>query len=425
MMKALRKSIERFYLSILVISLCSVVLVLFIVVERLTLYQLDRELENIVTDLIKYLEEPSKEPLALFGKRDLGFQVTEAGKTIASFQMATNLNVESLPFGTHFVRGYRVLVERFGPYTIVIVKSTKQRTTLLLILGVSLLTTLVAIISAATFFGKKLINKLIKPIEDIGNQMDEVSKGLRERIEVKLTSDEVNLLQLQINEALSRLRRTMEELRNFASYLSHQLRNPLASAKAQIELMLSNSANENVQELKSVLKNLNKMVEITEGLLLLARIQHQKEASFVVEDMSTILMESLEQLMQRFPDVEFEIDSLAEVKFCCVKDLMEHVFVNLIENACKYSVGSNHVFVSLRTENNKIKFKVENFGNPIPNDESNKIFERFFQGSNKTGTGLGLGLSIVKAIVELHRGEVRYYHHDGKNVFEVTFNSPS
>ncbi|AEH51270.1 HAMP domain-containing sensor histidine kinase [Pseudothermotoga thermarum] len=421
-MKSLRKSIEKFYLSILIISLCSIALVLFFVVERLSINQIDRELEYFMADLIRYLEEPTKEPVALFGKRDVGFLVVEDGKTIASFQIPSDLIFQLVSFqeGFRFFSGYKVFVKPFEVYKVIIVKSTKQRNTMLLTLAFSLISTLVGVILLAMYFGSKLVEKLVKPIEDIGLQMDEVSKGLREKIEVQATSKEVFKLQTQINEALDRLKKTMEELRSFASYLSHQLRNPLASAKAQVEFLLSYQ--EHSQELESVLKNLNKMVRIIEGLLLLARIQHQKEGNFVQEDLSSILMESLEQLMQKFPHIEFELDIQPKVTFSCIKDLMEHVFTNLVENACKYCEGSNQVFVRLYKDDSTVIFKVENFGRAIPEEERNKIFERFFRGSKTKGEGLGLGLPIAKAIVELHKGQIRYYHDQGKNVFEVLFN---
>ncbi len=424
-MKSLRKSVESFYLSILVVSLCAIVVVLFIVVDRLTLNQLDREIESFVTDLIQYLEEPSKEPVALLGKRDLGFLVTEKDKTIASFQMPKDLDSAIFDDGFHFFDGYRIFVKPYDSYRIVIAKSTRQRTRLLLTLGVSLLAALSTVILAAALFGKRLVDKLVKPIEDIGIQMDEVSKGLREKVEVSLNSNEVARLQDQINQALSRLKSTMDELRDFASYLSHQLRNPLASAKAQIELLMSSSINEHRQELEAVLKNLNRMVEITEGLLLLARIQHQREASFVEEDISTIFIESVEQVMRQFPQIEFELDLPTQVKLLCIKDLMSHVFVNLVENACKYSQGSDRVWIHLNKTGRKISFRVENLGQPVPIQEREKIFERFYRGSNKCNNGVGLGLAIVKAIVELHRGEVRYYYENGRNIFEVTFNVSS
>ncbi|MFN4190329.1 MAG: sensor histidine kinase, partial [Pseudothermotoga sp.] len=255
------------------------------------------------------------------------------------------------------------------------------------------------------------------PIEEIGKQMDDVSKGFARQVEIDPTSQEAHRLQLQINDALKRLHNTMEELREFASSLSHQLRNPLASVKAQIEVMLKETHDEELRnELTTMLKNINTMVQITSSLLLIARAQHQREETFQEEDISVILLESVEQVMQRFPKIDFILDVPAQIKTRCVPGLLTHAFINLIENACKYSQEDKPIKVSLSKNNGFVVFSVSNYGEPIADEEREKIFERFYRSRSAKADGLGLGLAVVKAIADLHRAKIEY-EYNGTNSF--------
>lgn len=416
-MKSLRKAIERYYLSIFILSMCAMAITFLITVERLTMKQIDQELLAFTNDLVHFLENPSGELVAIFGKKDYSFQVFEKGKTLASFNITEEIPVDHKGFT--FINYKRVYATQAGTYKVIVARNITDHLMTMTVLAIVLATAIVTLTFLVHRFGLKLTEKMIRPVEEIGKQMDDISKGLAKQINIQPTSQEAYTLQLQINDALRRLHNTMEELREFASSLSHQLRNPLASVKAQIEVMLKETNDEEVKnELTSILKNINIMVQITSSLLLIARAQHQREDSFQEEDISVIVLESVEQVMQRFPKIDFILDVPAQIKARCVPGLLSHAFINLIENACKYSEENKPVKVSLSRNSDFVVFSVSNYGEPVCEEDREKIFERFYRSKNAKADGLGLGLAVVKAIADLHRAKIEYQY-NGTNSFYI------
>jgi|GEM_PF-787691 len=416
-MKSLRKAIERYYLSIFILSMCAMAVTFLITVERLTMKQIDQELLAFANDLKHFLENPTGELVAVFGKKDYSFEVIENGKTYASFNISEQIPSDHQGFGT--INYKRVYSTRAGTYKLIVLKDIRDHFVIMTILAVVLAGAIVILTFLLHRFGLRLTSKMIQPIEQIGKQMDDISKGIIRQIQIEPTSQEAYNLQNQINDALKRLHDTMEELREFASSLSHQLRNPLASAKAQIEVMLKETDSEEIKtELTSIKKNIDTMVQITSGLLLIARAQHQREDSFQQEDVSVIVLESVEQVMQRFPQTDFILDVPAQIKARCVSGLLSHAFINLIENACKYSQIDKPVKVSLSEKNGFVIFSVSNHGEPIAKEEISKIFERFYRAKNAKPDGLGLGLAVVKAIADLHHAKIEYSY-NGTNCFSL------
>lgn len=416
-MKSLRKAIERYYLSIFILSMCAMAVTFLITVERLTMKQIDQELLAFTNDLVHFLENPSGELVAIFGKKDYSFQVFEKGKTLASFNITEEIPVDHKGFT--FINYKRVYATQAGTYKVIVAKNITDHLMTMAILAIVLATAIVTLSLIVHRFGLKLTERMIRPVEEIGKQMDDISKGLAKQINIQPTSQEAYTLQIQINDALRRLHNTMEELREFASSLSHQLRNPLASIKAQIEVMLKETDNEEMKnELTAILKNINIMVQITSSLLLIARAQHQREDGFQEEDISVIVLESVEQVMQRFPKTDFILDVPAQIKARCVPGLLSHAFINLIENACKYSEEDKPVKVSLSKNDDFVVFSVSNHGEPVCEEDREKIFERFYRSKNAKADGLGLGLAVVKAIADLHRAKIEY-DYNGTNSFYI------
>ncbi len=210
----------------------------------------------------------------------------------------------------------------------------------------------------------------------------------------------------------------MEELRDFATTISHQLRNPLASAKTRLEVLLTEDLPDNVKiEMEKIKHNIDRMVEITSQLLLIARTQHTSAKNFEEEDLSSLILESIDQVSQKYNNKEFLIDSIKEIKVKCVGPLLIHAFANLLDNACKYSSSEKPITLHVEESGETVKVEVCNYGDPIPEQDRDKIFLKFFRSSNARTEGFGLGLAVVKAIADLHRAQVYYECEDGVNKF--------
>ncbi len=416
-MPPLRHAIEKYYLSIFVISLAAMSLILVFVFHSLALKRIDQEMLVFTNDLLRFLEKPEGQPVAIFGKKNYAFYITERGKTIASYNLPDDFTVPKSN-GFHTIHQHRYFKQDIGTYQVVVTRSLKDHFALLVSLSVILAAILIPFTLVVLFFGRKLTRRLTEPIEMIGEQMQLVSKGTLEKIQIEPTSQEAKVLQEQLNDAIDRLNRTMEELRDFATTISHQLRNPLASAKTRLEVLLREDLPNNVRiEIEKVKRNIDRMVEITSQLLLIARAQHTTPKSFEEEDLSSLVLESLDQVSQKYKNREILVGELRELRIKCVGPLMVHAFANLLDNACKYSVEDKPVLLNFHEKDDSVIFEVCNYGEPIPQQDREKIFQKFFRSANAKNEGLGLGLAVVKAIADLHKAQVYYKYEDGQNKF--------
>ncbi len=415
----LRHAIEKYYLSIFVVSMIVMSAVLVFLFHSLTMKRIDQEMLVFTNDLLRFLEKPEGQPVAIFGKKNYAFYVTEEGKTIASYNLPDDFEVPKVD-GFHTVRSSRYLKLTTADFDVVVTRNLKDHLTLLASLSLILTAILVPFIFVVLFFGRRLTRKLTRPIEMIGEQMQLVSRGVQRRIQIEPTSEEAKILQTQLNEAIDRLDRTMEELRDFATTISHQLRNPLASAKSVLEVLLKEDLQDTVRiEIEKVKRNIDRMVEITSQLLLIARAQHTTTKSFEEEDLSSLILESIDQVIHRYSR-EIVIDPVQEIKIRCVGPLLVHALANLLDNACKYSDPEKPVILHVEEEKDRVRIEVCNYGEPIPEQDRDKIFLKFFRAGNAKNEGLGLGLAVVKAIADLHRAQVQYVCEERLNKFVLT-----
>jgi two-component system sensor histidine kinase CiaH len=196
----------------------------------------------------------------------------------------------------------------------------------------------------------------------------------------------------------------------FTSDASHELRTPLAAMKTELEVNLRDpklELDEAREILESNLEEVNKLIQLSEMLLKLSRLDHDKLEVDTV-DLPLIL----EELVKRYPKEGKRFDITARKK---ATTLANEAAVNelmgiLIDNAIKYSPPKTPIYIRIFEQRGQVGFEIRNSGKPIPEDKLPKLFERFFRidGSRTNGSknGYGLGLSIAKKIIDVHHGEL-------------------
>jgi signal transduction histidine kinase len=235
-----------------------------------------------------------------------------------------------------------------------------------------------------------------------------------ERVPVGPHSDEINELTILFNAMLDKIEALVTGMRGALDNVSHDLRTPLTRLRATAEMALRAPADPDrarealadcVEETDRVLTMLNTLMDITEaesGMLALRREPVQLDA---------VVMRAVD-LYREVADaknVAVTVDAPAVV-VTGDQVRLEQVAANLIDNALKYTPGGGEVKVSLRRDlsTNSGVLSVEDTGSGIPPDELPRIWERLFRGDqSRTERGLGLGLSLVKAVVEAHGGSVQ------------------
>jgi signal transduction histidine kinase len=196
------------------------------------------------------------------------------------------------------------------------------------------------------------------------------------------------------------------KLKNFNSNVSHELKTPLTIMKSEIELALMNENNSQKCErvLKDILEEINYISEITDKLLFLTK-NYNKNKKFDKIDLEEIIFE----LYEKYGDkINFRFD-FGDDEYLILGDktLLKIALSNIIENSIKY--GASEINFILEKYKNKIILRIKDNGIGIPKEKLPFIFDEFYrvdESHNKEIKGFGLGLSIVKNILNLHKAKV-------------------
>ncbi len=271
-----------------------------------------------------------------------------------------------------------------------------------------------------------------KPLNELGAASRKVAQGdfsvkvfLKSNNEIKELADSFNYMTEQISTLFSQLSYQKEELssmdktkKDFVTNVSHELRTPLTAIKGFVEtLQDTNNNDENQHYLNIIKKHTDRVIRIVNDLLLLSKLEGKSDILELEEVNLNDLIENIlkifeQSLKEKNLALKFNPDSnLPVIKVDPFK--LEQVFINLIDNAIKYT-ERGEVVISLNHNNEKVTIEIEDTGICIPQEHLSRIFERFYvvdtSRSRKLG-GTGLGLSIVKHIVLLHNGKI-----DVKNI---------
>jgi two-component system phosphate regulon sensor histidine kinase PhoR len=218
----------------------------------------------------------------------------------------------------------------------------------------------------------------------------------------------------------------MDKLRDdFLSMVSHELKAPLSSLLMQISVVLDGLAGELTDKQSDLLGKAKEktrgMIGLVNDILDYRRIQEGKSIQKIENlDMGEILRRTVElmRLSAEEKGVGITCDIADEVpSFNGDRGGVQAIFVNLLSNAIKYTPKGGSVNVSLRKAGKDIRFKVMDNGTGIPPQDIDRIFEKFYRiksDETKSISGSGLGLSIVKGIVEAHNGVIRVESEVGK-----------
>jgi len=265
------------------------------------------------------------------------------------------------------------------------------------------------------YIGIKFFNKMLTPVNDITEAAKKISiNNFTHNLEIDKQDDEFKELIKTFNLMINRLQDGVEKLDKFNSDVSHELRTPLTVINTQIELALKKQRDENYYQnsLKKISYESNKIKEIVENLLLLTKYSKENiDETFEMHDLNSILIDSVEKLLPlaKKKNISIEFARFEKAREKVNPLLINVLFSNIIENAIKYSNTDKKIYISIYKENDSINFIVEDQGIGISEKYINQITDRFFrvdESRNKSIKGFGLGLSLVKNIVELHKGEL-------------------
>ncbi len=217
-----------------------------------------------------------------------------------------------------------------------------------------------------------------------------------------------------------------ESKSNFISIASHQLRTPLTSLRWASEMLMGGDAGPLKSEQKHFVEKIyeatDRMIELVNLLLQIARVEAGRvkiEPTPVnLEDFTNEVVASLKvNLDEKFQEVKINIDPIPFPLIPLDKEIVWQVVQNLISNAIRYSPEKSSISISIAEKNGYVEYSVKNSGIGIPADQKDRIFEKFFRAQNALRAvpeGSGLGLSLVKYLVNDWGGKIWFESEEGK-----------
>jgi len=295
-------------------------------------------------------------------------------------------------------------------------------------IGHVLLIALPVAIGFSLLGGYLLANRLLTPVAAMATKARQITaECLSERLPIDNPHDEFGQLAHVFNHTLERLEDSFARLRRFTSDASHELRTPLTAMRSvgEVALREGDDAVEYREAIGSMLEEVDRLTRLVESLLLLTRAD-AGAARLAIEqlDVATLVNETAEHMRplaeERSQSIVVDAhrtgapqtrDTVAE------RVTLRHALINLLDNAIKYSPEGAAIRVSVSGDSAGIAIAVADEGPGIPDEERERIFERFYRmdkaRSREVG-GVGLGLSIAKWAVEANGGRIELDSQPGR-----------
>ena len=277
---------------------------------------------------------------------------------------------------------------------------------------------ILAVVCIALLIQKFLLDRRIRKLTE---QVDGYNSGASEMLDVALQEDRLAQLQngiADLQQSLERSRQLNIEECNRTSQLtadiSHQLKTPLTTLRLYTEL-------DNAPHMDASLEQIQRMENLIQSLLRLERLCSDGYSfSFAPADAESIIREQWQSLQAIWPAKKLNIEGSVHIR--CDENWLGEAFLNLLKNACEHTPDDGVIRVRLeRTEAAFFCVIEDNGGGVAPNDLP-KLFQRFYRAQHQNKNGAGIGLAIVKEIIQRHHGNITA--ENGQHGLKLTLSIP-
>ncbi len=293
---------------------------------------------------------------------------------------------------------------------------TLRRLAFLIVAGIGGALLLAAVVGAI------LATVALAPIDRITQTAHSIARSndLAQRIEQKPTKDEVGRLAGTFNEMLGRIEELFRAQQRFVADVSHELRSPLTAIRGNLDLLrrgASDNAEARQTAITAIDSEASRMQRLVQDLLLLAQADAGVEIEKQKIEFDTLLLDVFQQAKLNSGEVKLSLGDWDQVQVIGNSDRLKQLFLNLIDNALKFTPGGGQVTLSLMREGEMARVAVADTGVGIPEKDLPRIFDRFYRVDKaraRENGGTGLGLAISKWIVDQHGGKIHVQSQVGK-----------
>lgn len=280
-------------------------------------------------------------------------------------------------------------------------------------------------------------NKALLPITNTMNEIDHIlPNDLSKRLNVDKNKDELSRLSVTFNRLLDRIEEAFNIQKGFLSNVSHELRNPLTSIISSIQVTLAKdrSGDDYKKCLNSVLEDASELEQTSSQLMELARISAKSDKIlFGKTRLDEIIWQSIALANKSNPNYNFKVETEempTDQNMLIInanESLLKTAFLNLFDNACKFSPNHNAIIRVFSERKDMIAIEIKDSARVIQENEKEQIFKPFYRSeTTKNIKGFGIGLSLVATILNTHKAKLNIINNQNKgNIFKVQFQNAS
>ena len=317
-------------------------------------------------------------------------------------------------------------------FNLLVGKSMRDLATLKALVGRALVWGLILTLVLGIFGGLMMRRTLSRRLSSINQTSREIMQGdLRKRIDTRETGDEFDELASNLNSMLDQIEHGMEGVRRVSDNIAHDLKTPLARLKNKVDELKFELSGNDAHEAKidQIVSEADGLLGTFNALLRIARIEYsEKRKSFETVDVNSILYD-IQELYE--PLIEERGQSLVvEIKkpmqIYADRDMLFQAFANLLDNAIKYTPEGGKIHIHSFQKKKLWNIEISDNGPGIPEKEYEKVVQRFYRiDPSRTTPGSGLGLSLVYAVLKLHKLDMTFHNNNPGLKVRVTFNERS
>jgi signal transduction histidine kinase len=294
-------------------------------------------------------------------------------------------------------------------YTVVVASSVETQRQTVATVAKYLAIGFPALLIVVGVAGWLMVGQALRPVERIRARVQRIgTRDLTERVPVPQTRDEIARLAVTMNEMLDRLETGQATQRAFVADASHELRSPLATLTAALEVIEADSTGQAWHELRQVMETeTDRMRQLVEDLLLLAKADDTGLRMRQVDvDLDDLVAAEIQRLRSSAPELTVTGD-VHPVRVVGDPARLSQVLRNLVDNAARAAHSTVHL--STAEQNGSAIITVSDDGDGIPEQDRQRVFERFVRldtSRSRASGGSGLGLSIAREITHAHHGTI-------------------
>ena len=351
---------------------------------------------------------------------------------------------------TEFGKAYTFTKENYDQFLLITIKNIKNKEKNVGYLAIAenandikaainerkdfIIRTALIVVIVILIFSYVLNRYFLKPIKNLVNYTNIIKEKSKKKTNIeniKKRNDELGILSKSLDEMTSELHKRITTAENFSTDLVHEIRNPLASLKSASEII---SETDNKEQRDKLINIVSHDVERIERLITDYSQMLKDEAAMTSEKMRKLDLETIVKSVvddynnlynsKRGISISLKTNGSKDYIILGIENRIEQIIANLLDNSISFSQDNQEIQVELsEIENGKINLNVIDEGEGFKEKDTEKIFKRFYSNRpDKFGEHSGLGLNIVKNLVELHNGQILASNNRNKGAkIEITF----